>query len=42
VTNAIDAPDRVLPVTSQVAEVKPRFSNTVPAFGIVVLALETR
>jgi hypothetical protein len=29
-------------VTSQVAEVKPHFSNTVPANGIVVLALKTR
>jgi len=41
-TNSIDAPERVVPVTSQVADVKPRFSYTVPANGIVVLALETR
>jgi alpha-N-arabinofuranosidase len=41
-TNSIDAPERVVPVASRVADVKPRFSYTVPANGIVVLALETR
>jgi alpha-N-arabinofuranosidase len=41
-TNSIDAPERVVPVTSQVADVKPRFAYTVPANGIVVLVLGTR
>ena len=41
-TNSIDSLARVVPVTSQVADVKPRFAYTVPANGIVVLALETR
>jgi len=41
-TNSIDSPELVVPVTSQVADVKPRFTYTVPANGIVVLALETR
>jgi alpha-L-arabinofuranosidase len=41
-TNSIDAPERVVPRTSQVTGVKPGFSYTVPANGIVVLTLETR
>jgi alpha-L-arabinofuranosidase len=41
-TNSIDAPNHVMPVTSQVAGVEPRFTYTVPANGIVVLALGTR
>jgi alpha-N-arabinofuranosidase len=38
-TNSIDAPERVVPVTSQVTGVKSGFTYTVPANGIVVLAL---
>jgi alpha-N-arabinofuranosidase len=38
-TNSIDAPNRVVPVTSQVTGVKSGFTYTVPANGIVVLAL---
>jgi alpha-L-arabinofuranosidase len=38
-TNSIDAPEHVVPVTSQVAGVKPGFTYTVPANGIVVLTL---
>jgi alpha-N-arabinofuranosidase len=41
-TNSIDAPDRVVPVSSEVSDVKPGFTYTVPANGIVVLMLETR
>jgi alpha-L-arabinofuranosidase len=41
-TNSIDAPQAVVPVASQVAGVKPGFTYTVPANGIVVLTLETR
>jgi alpha-N-arabinofuranosidase len=41
-TNSIDAPERVAPVTSKVADVKPGFTYKVPAHGIVVLILETR
>jgi alpha-N-arabinofuranosidase len=41
-TNSIDAPERVVPVRSQVADVTPRFTYVVPANGIVVLSLETR
>ena len=41
-TNSIDAPERVVPVTSQVTDVKPRFTYMVPANGVVVLKLETR
>jgi len=41
-TNAIDAPDRVVPQTSQVTGVASGFTYTVPANGIVVLMLETR
>ena len=41
-TNAIDAPERVVPVTSRVTDVKPGLTYTVPANGIVVLMLETR
>jgi alpha-N-arabinofuranosidase len=41
-TNAIDAPERVVPVTSQVSDVKRGMTYTVPANGIVVLALESR
>jgi alpha-L-arabinofuranosidase len=41
-TNAIDAPDRVVPKTSQVTGVTSGFTYTVPANGIVVLELGTR
>jgi alpha-N-arabinofuranosidase len=41
-TNSIDDPQRVVPVTSRVTGVKPGFTYTVPANGIVVLAVETR
>ena len=41
-TNSIDAPERVVPKTSQVTGVKPGFTYTVPANGIVVLELGTR
>jgi len=38
-TNSIDAPERVVPKTSQVTGVKSGFTYTVPANGIVVLEL---
>jgi alpha-L-arabinofuranosidase len=38
-TNSIDAPERVVPKTSQVTGVKSGFIYTVPANGIVVLEL---
>lgn len=41
-TNAIDAPHKVVPVTSKVTGVKSGFTYTVPARGIVVLELSTR
>jgi len=41
-TNSIDAPDRVVAKTSQVSGVKPGFTYTVPANGIVVLEIGTR
>jgi alpha-N-arabinofuranosidase len=41
-TNSIDAPERVVPVTSRLSGVKPGFTYTVPAHGIVVLELSTR
>jgi alpha-N-arabinofuranosidase len=41
-TNAIDAPERVVPKASQVAGVASGFTYTVPANGIVVLELATR
>ena len=41
-TNAIDSPQAVAPVTAKVSAVKPGFTYTVPAHGIVVLTLETR
>ena len=41
-TNAIDAPDRVVPVSSTVTGVKPGFVYTVPKHGIVVLTLRRR
>jgi alpha-L-arabinofuranosidase len=41
-TNSIDAPERVVPKSSQVTDVKPGFAYTVPANGIVVLELSTR
>jgi alpha-L-arabinofuranosidase len=40
-TNSIDDRERVVPVTSTVPGVKPGFTYTVPAHGIVVLMLET-
>jgi alpha-L-arabinofuranosidase len=41
-TNSIDAPEHVVPVTSQVTGVRPGFTYTVPANGIVVLTLRMR
>jgi alpha-L-arabinofuranosidase len=41
-TNAIDTPERVVPVTSTVAGVKSGFTYTVPKHGIVVLTMRTR
>src|SRR5262249_44831234 len=41
-TNAIDAPERVAPVTSKVSNVTAGFTYTVPAHGIVVLELLPR
>jgi len=41
-TNSIDAPDRIVPVTSQVTGVAPGFTYTVPANGVVVLELGLR
>ena len=41
-TNAIDAPERVVPIPSQVPDVKRGMTYTVPANGIVVLALQPR
>jgi len=41
-TNSIDAPDRVVPVTSQVSAVGSGFTYAVPANGIVVLKLALR
>ena len=41
-TNAIDAPDRVVPKTSRITGVASGFTYTVPANGIVVLELGTR
>jgi alpha-N-arabinofuranosidase len=41
-TNSIDAPGRVVPITSRVTGVKAGLTYTVPANGIVVLMLETR
>jgi alpha-N-arabinofuranosidase len=41
-TNSIDAPERVVPRTSQVTGVASGFTYTVPANGIVVLTLTTR
>jgi len=41
-TNSIDAPDRVVPKTSQLTGVKSGFTYTVPPNGIVVLELGTR
>jgi alpha-N-arabinofuranosidase len=38
-TNSIDAPERVVPKTSQVTAVTSGFTYTVPANGIVVLTL---
>ncbi len=41
-TNAIDTPDRVVPVTSTVSGVKSGFTYTVPKHGIVVLTMRSR
>ncbi|MEO8078731.1 MAG: alpha-L-arabinofuranosidase C-terminal domain-containing protein [Acidobacteriota bacterium] len=41
-TNSIDAPLAVVPVTSQVSGIRPGFTYTVPARGIVVLTLAAR
>lgn len=41
-TNTIDAPEKVVPVTTKVAGVKPAFTYTVPPSGIVVLKVKTR
>jgi alpha-N-arabinofuranosidase len=40
-TNAIDTPDRVVPITSTVTAVKSGFTYTVPKHGIVVLTMRT-
>jgi alpha-L-arabinofuranosidase len=40
-TNAIDTPQRVVPVTSTVSAVKSGFTYTVPKHGIVVLTMRT-
>ena len=41
-TNAIDSPERVVPITTQVSGVKSGFTYTVPRNGIVVLTLRER
>jgi len=41
-SNSIDAPEKVMPVTSTVTGVKPGFTYTVPAHGIVVLMVRTQ
>lgn len=41
-TNAIDTPERVVPLTSTVTGVKSGFTYTVPKHGIVVLTMRTR
>jgi alpha-L-arabinofuranosidase len=41
-TNAIDTPERVVPVKSTVTGVKSGFTYTVPKHGIVVLTMRTR
>ena len=41
-TNTIDAPERVVPVTSTVTGVESGFTYTVPKHGIVVLTMRTR
>jgi len=41
-TNAIDTPERVVPVTSTVTGVESGFTYTVPKHGIVVLTMRTR
>ena len=41
-TNAIDTPERVVPVTSTVTGVESGFTYTVPKHGIVVLTMGTR
>src|SRR3954471_21103484 len=41
-SNAIDTPDRVVPVTSTVTGVKSGFTYTVPKHAIVVLTMRTR
>jgi alpha-N-arabinofuranosidase len=41
-TNAIDTPERVVPVTSTVTGIRSGFTYTVPKHGIVVLTMRTR
>jgi alpha-N-arabinofuranosidase len=41
-TNAIDTPERVVPVTATVTGVKSGFTYTVPKHGIVVLTMRSR
>ena len=41
-TNAIDTPERVVPVASTVTGVQSGFTYTVPKQGIVVLTMRTR
>jgi alpha-N-arabinofuranosidase len=41
-TNSIDAPDKVVPVASNVTGVSSSFTYTVPARGIVVLTTRSR
>jgi alpha-N-arabinofuranosidase len=41
-TNAIDTPERVVPVKSTVTTTRSSFTYTVPKHGIVVLTMRTR
>jgi alpha-N-arabinofuranosidase len=41
-TNSLEEPTKIVPKTSTVDDIKPTFSYTVPAHGIVVLTLKPR
>jgi alpha-N-arabinofuranosidase len=41
-TNSIDQPMRVVPVTSEVAGLKPSFTHSIPPYSIVILRLNAR
>ena len=41
-TNSIDAPEKIVPASTRLTGVKPGFTYTVPAHGIVVLTFSTR